>query len=88
MTTQAVAYGRPAPFSATGSPGILANVNLIGFAVHDTSSGSVKVEDSTGILFNTTTVAVGQFYRIPCRTTGQVTITITGTIVATMYYGS
>jgi hypothetical protein len=59
---------------------------LIGIAVASASTGTIKVADDAGTIQNTTSVAAGQFYPMPVRFVGTLTITVGGTLDATVFY--
>lgn len=70
--------------TATGT--IAGNGKLSGFCVSQVSSGTIKVADANGTIWNTFTPTAGQYYPCVCFFSGGVTITITGTVDATFMY--
>jgi hypothetical protein len=47
---------------------------------------TIKVADAGGNIINTLTPTAGQFYKCPCRVKGDLTVTISGTVDATVLY--
>lgn len=76
--------GKRFNFSAT--TGKLRDGNLTGILVASSTSGTIKVEDAHGIIVNTMSVSAGQFYPMPCDFRGGLTITVGGTLDATVFY--
>lgn len=67
----------------------LKDVNLLGVFVSQASgSPTLKVADASGTIVNTFTPTAGAYYRMPCRTIGTVTVTIGGTVDATIFYAA
>jgi hypothetical protein len=60
--------------------------SLLGILVASSSSGTLKVADGDGTICNTMSVAGGTFYRMPCRFRGTLTVTVGGTLDATIFY--
>ena len=61
--------------------------NLIGIFVASASgSPTIKVADTGGTIANTFTPTAATFYPLPCRYIGTVTVTIGGTVDATVFY--
>ena len=58
---------------------------LMGIFVSQTS-GTIKVEDSKGVIANTFSPMAGTFYPLPCQYFGTLTVTISGTVDATVFY--
>ena len=70
--------------AATGGGGLF----LLGVFVSQASSTpTLKVADSGGTIANTFTPAAGTFYPFPCQISGTLTVTISGTVDATIFYG-
>jgi hypothetical protein len=61
-------------------------LQLFGFYVNSTSSGTIAFADSAGTISGTITPAIG-FHRFPCTFTGTLTATIGGTLNVTLFYG-
>jgi len=64
----------------------LVSGNLLGVLVASSSTGTLKFADVDGTIVNTMSVAAGTFYRIPCRFRGGLTVTVGGTLDATIFY--
>jgi len=60
--------------------------NLIGILVASSTSGTLKVADVNGTICNTMNVTEGSFYRMPTRFMGGLTVTVGGTLNATIFY--
>jgi hypothetical protein len=60
--------------------------NLLGVLVASSTAGTIKVADRTGTIMNTCSVVAGQFYPMPCRFVGDLTITVGGTLDASVFY--
>lgn len=60
--------------------------NILGILVASSTAGTIKVADGKGTICNTMSVTAGTFYRMPCRYVGGLTITVTGTLDATIFY--
>lgn len=60
--------------------------NLLGILVASSTGGTLKVADVNGTICNTMAVAAGGFYRMPCRFKGGLTVTVGGTLDATIFY--
>ena len=58
---------------------------LMGIFVSQTS-GTIKVEDGKGVIANTFSPIAGTFYPLPCQYLGTLTVTISGTVDATVFY--
>lgn len=73
--------------NVTATNTALTGVDLVGVFISAAASvPTLKVADSKGTIINTMTPTVGAYYKIPCRTVGTVTITISGTVDATVFY--
>lgn len=60
---------------------------LMGIFVSQASgSPTLKVADGIGTIANTFTPVAGTFYRLPCQFQGGLTVTIGGTVDATVFY--
>lgn len=59
---------------------------LLGIFVASSSSGTIKVQDGASTVVNTFFVNAGTFYPIPAECSGTVTITVAGTLDATVFY--
>ena len=84
MTGQVIEVGEALNITATNST--LKDVMLMGLFVSQNSTGTIKVADASKTIANTFTPLPGQYYQLPCRTTGAVTVTITGTMDVTVFY--
>lgn len=62
-------------------------LQLFGFYVNSTSSGTIAFTDSDGTISGTITPAIG-FHRFPTGWKGTLTATIGGTLNVTLFYGS
>jgi len=70
--------------AATGGGGLF----LLGIFVSQASSTpTIKVADTGGTIANTFTPTAGTFYPLPCQISGTLTVTISGTVDATVFYG-
>ncbi len=58
---------------------------LMGIFVSQTS-GTIKVEDGKGVIAYTFSPIAGTFYPLPCQYFGTLTVTISGTVDATVFY--
>ena len=56
------------------------------FVSQASATPTLKVADSVGTIANTFTPVAGTFYPLPCGTTGTITVTISGTVDATVFY--
>jgi len=60
---------------------------LIGIFVSQASAApTLKVADGKGTIANTFTPSAGVFYPFPCEYVGGLTVTISGTVDATIFY--
>lgn len=61
---------------------------LLGFFVSQASATpTIKVADGGGTIANTFTPTAGVYYPLPCRLRGDLTVTISGTVDCTFFYG-
>ena len=61
--------------------------SLMGIFVSQASSSpTIKVEDQAGTIANTFTPLAGSYYPLPCDILGILTVTIGGTVDATVFY--
>lgn len=68
----------------TGAGGL----HLFGIAVSQASgTPTIKWADTQGTIWNTFTPIAGTFYPSPCDLVGTLTVTISGTVDATIFYG-
>ena len=75
--------------STIKSPNSGPQLFLLGVFVSQASNTpTLTVADSLDIIANTFTPAAGQFYILPCQINGTLTVTIGGTVDATIFYGS
>lgn len=76
-------------FTATTTivpPTNYSGARLLGIFVASTSSGTIKVQDGSTTVVNTFTPTNATFYPIPAECRGTVTITVGGTLDATVFY--
>lgn len=59
---------------------------LIGVFVSSSTAGTLKFADTTGTLVNTFTGVAATYYALPTEWAGTLTITVTGTIDACVFY--
>ena len=59
---------------------------LLGVFVSSSSAGTLKFADGKGTIANTFSAAAATFYRLPCRFQGTLTVTVGGTLDATIFY--
>lgn len=72
------------PNTAPASGGLF----LLGiFVAQASATPTLKVADTLGTIANTFTPAAGTFYPFPCQLGGTLTVTIGGTVDATIFYG-
>lgn len=71
-------------FTATNTA--LKSGNLLGILVASATTGTLKVADGDGTICNTMSVTAGTFYRMPCKFKGGLTVTVGGTVDATIFY--
>ena len=76
--------GKRLNFTATTTQ--LRDGNLTGILVASSTAGTIKVADPQGTIVNTMSVTAGQFYPMPCDFRGGLTITVGGTLDATVFY--
>ena len=57
------------------------------FVASCSATPTLKVADTVGTIVNTFTPIAGTFYPMPCMFSGTLTITVGGTIDATLFYG-
>jgi len=68
----------------TGAGGLF----LLGiFVAQASATPTLKLADTGGTIANTFTPAAGTFYPLPCQVSGTLTVTISGTVDATVFYG-
>lgn len=68
----------------TGGGGLF----LLGVFVSQASATpTLKLADTGGTIANTFTPSAGVFYPLPCQLSGTLTVTISGTVDATIFYG-
>lgn len=72
-------------FTATATVGKTGG-SLLGVLVASSSGATIKVADSKGTICNTMTAVAGQFYPMPCKWFGELTITVSGTLDATAFF--
>lgn len=73
----------------TATNATLERVSLMGIFVSQASSvPTIKVADASGTIANTFTPVAGTYYKMPCETHGALTVTISGTVDATVFYGN
>ena len=72
-------------FTATTTIGTRGG-QLLGILVASSSSGTVKLADPKGNICNTMSVSAAAWYPMPCEWSGELTITVTGTLDATAFY--
>ena len=65
---------------------ITPNVRLLGIFVASAAGGTIKVSDGANTVANTFTPLAATFYPIPAECNGTVTITVVGTLDATVFY--
>lgn len=68
--------------SASLSSGYLMGI----FVSQASSSPTIKVADGKGTIANTFTPLAGSYYPMPCGFIGTLTVTIGGTVDATVFY--
>lgn len=74
-------------FSATNAAvGSKQGGQLLGVLVASSTAGTLKVEDGVGTICNTMSVTAGVYYPMPCRYKGLLTVTVGGTLDATLFY--
>lgn len=71
-------------FTATNTT--LSAGNLLGILVSQSTGGTLTVADTKGTICNAMPVAAAGFYRMPCKFVGGLTITVGGTLDATVFY--
>lgn len=59
---------------------------LLGILVASSTLGTLKVADAVGTIVDTMSVVAGQFYPMPCDFATSLTITVGGTLSATLFY--
>lgn len=59
---------------------------LVGILVASSSAGTLKVADGKGTICNTMSVAAATYYPMPCDFVGGLTVTVGGTLDATLFY--
>lgn len=57
------------------------------FVAQASATPTIKVADTAGTIANTFTPLAGTFYPLPCQLSGTLTVTISGTVDATIFYG-
>jgi hypothetical protein len=73
--------GRPLRITATNAT--LNSNGFVGILVASSTAGSIAISDSTGVILNTMVLPVG-FTPLKIRSTGATTITVAGTLDATL----
>lgn len=83
---QVIECGKRLNITATNAT-LVGNKKLIGIFVASASgSPTIKVADTAGTIVNTFTPVAATFYRIPCESSGTLTITIGATVDMTLFY--
>ena len=59
---------------------------LVGVLVASSTGGTIRVADTAGTICNTMAVVAGGWYPMPCNYVGTLTITVGGTLDATLFY--
>lgn len=81
----AIESGKRLNLTATNAA--LSNVYLRGiFVASASATPTIKVADDNGTIVNTFTPVAASYYPIPCETRGTLTVTIGGTVDATVFY--
>lgn len=80
------AYKRITATDATIKTGQGQTGHLFGILCSSTTAGTFAVTDSNGTITGTVTPAAGQFVPIPCEFQGTLTVTVGGTLDATIFY--
>lgn len=62
------------------------NVRMLGIFVASSTSGTLKVQSGSNTVVNTFDASAGVFYPIPAECNDTVTITVNGTLDATVFY--
>lgn len=71
-------------FTATNTQ--LSAGTLVGILVASSAAGTIKVADGKGTIVNTMSVAAATWYPMPSDYLGGLTITVGGTLDATLFY--
>jgi hypothetical protein len=80
-----VESGRRLNITATNTS--LVQGNLMGIFVSQASSTpTLKVADGDGTIANTFTPVAGTYYPLPCQFKNTLTVTISGTVDATLFF--
>jgi hypothetical protein len=80
-----VESGRRLNITATNAA--LAQGYLMGvFVAQASNTPTLKVADGDGTIANTFTPVAGTYYRLPCQFKNTLTVTISGTVDATLFY--
>jgi len=65
------------------------DINLVGvFVAQASATPTLQLADSIGNIANTFTPFAGAYYPLPCQIFGTLTITISGTVDCTVFYGN
>lgn len=56
------------------------------FVSQASATPTIKLADANGTIANTFTPIAGSYYPLPCRFVGDLTVTISGTVDATVFY--
>jgi hypothetical protein len=71
----------------TGTTTVAAVKGIIGLIVSQASATpTVKIADAASTFYNTFTPEAGRFYPVCCEASGDVTVTISGTVDATLIF--
>lgn len=65
---------------------LLLGGKLIGVFVASSAAGTLKFADTTGTLVNTFSATAATFYQLPTAWVGTLTITVGGTLDATVFF--
>lgn len=84
MSQEVITGDRRLNFTATSTD--LTQGTIIGVLVASATTGTIKVADAKGTICNTMSVAAGGWYPMPCKFIGGLTITVGGTVDATIFY--
>lgn len=91
MGTPVYESGNRLNFTATStitpSTSALVGNHLLGiFVAQASATPTLKVADTAGTIANTFTPIAGTFYPLPCDFSGTLTLTVSGTVDATVFW--
>lgn len=79
-----IEFGRPIPFTNAANLTLKAGTRILGIWCSSSTSGTIAIGDGTVTHVGTTTLAAATWYRLPILIRKDSTLTVGGTLVATL----